>query len=83
MWWRCCLNGSLVVEATRVVEMNQERQTLVIRGVVRPGDIAPDNSVLSTAISHLEVDLRGKGVISDGVRRPNRVARFLLRALGF
>ena len=76
-------NGSLVVEARRVVEMNQERQTLVIRGVVRPGDIAPDNSVLSTAISHLEVDLRGKGVISDGVRRPNRVVRFLLRVLGF
>jgi flagellar L-ring protein precursor FlgH len=76
-------NGVLVIEAEREVEMNNEMQSVVVRGLVRPGDILPDNSVFSTAISNLEVELRGKGVISDGVRPPNRLVRTLLWLLGF
>ena len=76
-------NGVLVIEAAREVQMNNERQTVILRGVVRPGDVAPDNSVPSTLISNLEVELRGKGVITDSVRRPNRLTRILLRILGF
>ncbi len=76
-------NGNMVVEAAREVEMNGERQILLVRGIVRPGDVAPDNSVLSTAISHLEVELKGEGVVSDSVRRPNVILRGLLRVLGF
>jgi flagellar L-ring protein precursor FlgH len=76
-------NGVLVIEAERVVEMNNERQTVIVRGLVRPGDILPDNSVFSTAISNLEVELRGKGVVSDAVRPPNLIVRTLLWLLGF
>lgn len=76
-------NGALVVEAAREVEMNNQRQTLVVRGVVRPGDIAADNSVLSTSLSNLEVELKGKGVVSDGVRPPNPIIRAILRVVGF
>jgi flagellar L-ring protein precursor FlgH len=76
-------NGFLVIEAERQVDMNNQRQTLVVRGVVRPGDVGPDNSVLSTAMSNLEVELKGHGVISDGVRPPNRILRAILRIVGF
>ena len=76
-------NGILVVQAVREVEMNNQRQWIVVRGLVRPGDVGPDNIVLSTAISNLEVELKGKGVISDGVRPPNLIVRLLLRILGF
>ncbi|MBI1749422.1 MAG: flagellar basal body L-ring protein FlgH [Acidobacteria bacterium] len=76
-------NGALIIEAAREVEMNNERQLVIVRGIVRPGDIAPDNSVLSTSISNLEVELKGKGVISDGVRPPNKLLRMLLRIIGF
>jgi flagellar L-ring protein precursor FlgH len=76
-------NGFLVVEAVREVEMNNQHQTLVVRGVVRPGDIAANNSVPSTVISNLEVELKGRGVVSDGVRPPNRVMRAILRIVGF
>ena len=76
-------NGYMVVRAAREVDMNNERQTLVVHGVVRPGDVAPDNSVLSTSLSHLEVHLSGKGVISDGVRRPGGIMRRILGVLGF
>jgi len=29
--------------------MNNEKQTIQVRGLIRPGDIAPDNTVLSNA----------------------------------
>jgi flagellar L-ring protein precursor FlgH len=76
-------NGFLVVEAVRRMEMNNERQTLIIHGVVRPSDIALDNSVLSSQVSNLEVELSGKGVLSDGVRPPNKLVRAILKLVGF
>jgi flagellar L-ring protein FlgH len=76
-------NGNLVIEAAREVSMNNERQTVVLRGLARPGDIGPDNSVLSTALSDLEVELKGRGVISDSTRQPNFLVRWLLRLLTF
>ena len=76
-------NGFLVIEAFRQMEMNNQRQTLVIHGVVRPSDIASDGSVLSTQISYLEIGLKGKGVLSDGVRPPNKIIRAILSLVGF
>ena len=76
-------NGLLVVEAERAIYMNNEHQTVVLRGLVRTGDLAPDNSVTSTAIGNLELEVKGKGVVSDGVRPPNIVMRWLLRLVGF
>jgi flagellar L-ring protein precursor FlgH len=76
-------NGFLVVEAVRQMEMNNQRQTLVVRGVVRPSDIAVDNSVLSSQVNNLEVRLNGKGVLSDGVRPPNKLIRAILKLVGF
>jgi len=68
-------NGNLVVEAEREVLLNHERETAIVRGVARPGDIGPGNTVLSTSLADLEVELKGKGVISDATRRPNIVVR--------
>lgn len=76
-------NGNLVVEAQRRVFMNNEKETVLLRGVARPGDISSDNVVFSTELSELEVELRGKGVISEATRRPNWIVRALLRLVGF
>lgn len=75
--------GALVVEADRAVTMNNERQSIIVRGVVRPGDVAPDDSVLSTSLGNLEIELKGKGVISESTRPPNWIVRMLLRIVGF
>ncbi|HEY1799384.1 MAG TPA: flagellar basal body L-ring protein FlgH [Terriglobales bacterium] len=76
-------NGVMVVEAEREMTMNNEKQTLLVRGLVRPGDIGPDNSVSSNLIANLELELKGKGVLSDGTRPPNLVVRWILRIVGF
>jgi len=58
-------NGDLVIEGTKDVTINRERQSLTIRGVVRQLDITSGNVVLSTAIAHMEVNFDGKGVVSS------------------
>ena len=76
-------NGYLVIEAERQMFMNNQHQTVVIHGVVRPGDIGSNNAVPSTAISNLELELKGRGVISDGVEPPNKLVRLILKLVGF
>jgi len=76
-------NGMLVIEAARQVEFAQQVQTIILRGLVRPEDISQENKVLSTAISSLEVQVRGKGIINDYTHRQNALVRFIQRALVF
>ncbi len=76
-------NGNLVVEAEREISMNNERQTILLRGLVRPGDLGPENSVPSNAVANLELEIKGKGVVSEGTRPPNVLTRWLLRLVGF
>ncbi len=76
-------SGVLVVEAERQLTMNNERQTILVRGLVRPGDITPLGTVQSNQVGNLELELKGKGVLSDGVRPPNALIRGLLWLVGF
>ena len=75
--------GNLVIEAERVINMNNEKQTIKLRGLVRRGDIGPGNTVASNNIGDLELEIKGKGVVSNGVRQPNPVVRALMRILNF
>ena len=76
-------NGMLVVEAARQVEFSQQTQTIILRGLVRPEDISQQNQVLSTAISSLELEVRGKGIINDYTHRQNLLVRLLQKVLIF
>jgi flagellar L-ring protein precursor FlgH len=76
-------NGILVIEAARQVEFSQQTQTIILRGLVRPEDISQQNQVLSTAISSLELEVRGKGIINDYTHRQNALVRLLERILIF
>jgi len=58
-------NGDLVIEGTKDVTVNRERQSLTVRGVIRTRDVSPGNIVLSTSIAHMEVKFDGKGIVSD------------------
>jgi flagellar L-ring protein FlgH len=76
-------SGNLVVEAQRKIFMNNQHEDVTIRGVVRPNDIGPSNTIPSTALSNLEVEMKGKGIIADSVRPPNRITKAILWLLGF
>jgi flagellar L-ring protein FlgH len=76
-------NGVLVVQAARDITVGNDRQTVILRGLVRPGDIAPDNSISSNSISNLEVEIKGKGAVAEVSRQPNIVVRTLLKLFTF
>jgi flagellar L-ring protein precursor FlgH len=76
-------NGMLVIEAARQVEFSQQTQTIILRGLVRPEDISQQNQVLSTAISSLELEVRGRGIINDYTHRQNVLVRLLEKILIF
>lgn len=76
-------NGFLVVEGTKNIEINSEWQTVTVRGIVRPADLGPDNSIVSSRLGQLEVKLDGKGVVTDAIRRPMFLYRLLLGLLPF
>jgi flagellar L-ring protein precursor FlgH len=76
-------NSVLVVQAARDITVGNDRQTVLIHGLIRTGDLAPDNSIASTKVSNLEVEIKGKGAVADASRQPNIVIRTLLKILNF
>jgi len=75
--------GTLVVEAERQITMNNQHETVILRGLVRPGDLDATNTVTSNQVGNLEVEVKGKGVISEGTRPPNPIVKWILRVVGF
>ena len=61
-------NGYLVIEGRRAIVVNDENQVLAFSGVVRPADIAADNSVLSTQVADAEITMVGRGVLGEKQR---------------
>lgn len=58
-------NGNLAVEGKREITVNNERKEMLLQGVVRPKDIAADNSVFSTQVADAKVIVTGIGVIGE------------------
>lgn len=76
-------NGNLIIEGLKSVRINSEQQTVRVRGIVRATDISPLNTVASNQLGMLEVDINGKGVVGDAIRRPFFLYRLLLGLLPF
>jgi len=76
-------NGVLVIQAARDITLGNDRQTVYLRGLVRPGDLGADNSIASASISDLQVEIKGKGAVADASRQPNVIVRTLIRLLSF
>ena len=76
-------SGNLVVEAQRKIFMNNQHEDVTVRGVARPGDIGPNNTIGSASLSNLEIDMKGKGIIADSTRPLNPITKALLWLIGF
>ncbi len=76
-------NGYLVIEGTKRVQVSSENQVVTVRGVIRPVDLDPTNSIPSNRIAQMEIQVSGKGVIGDSIHRPNILYRILLGILPF
>jgi flagellar L-ring protein precursor FlgH len=69
-------NGDMVVEGVHQIEINGDRQIVVLSGVVRAVDIDQNNVVLSTEIGQLSIRYFGRGLMKDNLK-----PGWLIRAL--
>jgi len=77
------VNGNLVVEGTRNLDVNSEKQIITVRGVIRPIDLDTTNSVLSARLADMQIEVNGKGIVNDAIKRPNFLYRLILGLLPF
>ena len=70
-------NGMLVVQATRQLTFSQQTQIIKLRGLVRPEDVNAQNQVFSTSMTDLELEVTGKGIVTDSTYRQNPLVRWL------
>ena len=76
-------NGNLVIEGTKDIGVNSDKQSITVHGIVRPADLSSANMVNSVQVANLSIKVTGKGVVGDAIRRPNFLYRFLLGLLPF
>ena len=69
-------NGDLVIEGVREIEINGDRQMLVLTGVVRPVDLNTGNVVPSTAVGQMRIRYFGRGLMKDNLS-PGWLVRIL------
>lgn len=69
-------NGNLSLEARKDITINNEKQVLVLRGMIRPDDVSTGNTVSSTKVADSEIFLVGDGVIQDK-QKPGWLVRLI------
>lgn len=58
-------NGNLMIRGDKLLELNQGTETVHVEGMVRPIDIAPDNSITSDRVALAKITYKGRGTLAD------------------
>ena len=68
-------NGNLLVRGQKWIAINQGREYVRLQGIVRPTDIAPDNTVSSWKVADAYIAYGGQGTIANA-NKPGLLYRF-------
>ena len=58
-------NGNLVIQGEKWIAINQGDEYVRLRGIVRPVDIGPTNTISSTQVANAQITYKGKGAPAD------------------
>lgn len=62
-------NGNLIISGTQMIKQNNEEQKIIVSGEVRPDDIQPDNTISSSMVANAQINIAGKGPLSEKQRQ--------------
>jgi flagellar L-ring protein FlgH len=58
-------NGNLYVKGQKWIGINQGQEYVIMSGVIRPIDLASDNSIPSSQVANAKISYGGKGALAD------------------
>jgi len=73
---RILSNGNLWIRGQKKLTLNQGSEVVQVAGLIRPEDISPDNTILSTQIADANITYGGSGLLADS-NRAGWMTRFL------
>ena len=62
-------NRNMVIEGTRETAFGGEKQNITLRGIVRPEDVTPQNTVFSFNVADAKIQIANKGAVTDSQRK--------------
>ena len=68
-------NGNLLVRGEKWIAINSGKEFVRVQGIVRPSDIAPDNSVVSWKVADAYISYGGQGTVANA-SKPGWLFRF-------
>jgi flagellar L-ring protein precursor FlgH len=69
-------NGDLLIGGAQLIEVNEEKQHIVLEGRVRAVDVSESNTVLSSRIADAKISYVGDGLLGEK-QRPGVISRIL------
>jgi len=58
-------NGNLVIVGEKQLALTEGSEFIRVKGIIRPADIQPDNTVLSRRIANAQISYRGTGDLAN------------------
>ena len=63
-------NGNAVVYGEKQLGLNEGSEMILVKGVIRPEDIMPNNTVLSTRLANAQFSYNGVGELARATKSP-------------
>jgi flagellar L-ring protein precursor FlgH len=73
-------NGNLIVQGEKWLALNRGEEFIQLRGIVRPQDISPANTIASTMVADARISYGGTGLI-DRANTPGWFSKFFASPL--
>ena len=73
-------NGNLVVQGEKWIKINQGDEYIRLKGIIRPEDVSPTNTIPSTLVADARISYGGTGALNES-NTPGWLTRFFMSPL--
>lgn len=73
-------NGNLEIQGEKWIKINQGDEYIRLRGIVRPEDLSPTNTIPSTLVADARISYGGTGILNQS-NTPGWLTRFFMSPL--